>query len=505
MYVADYVLMEYGTGAIMAVPAHDQRDYEFAKAFGLPIRPVVEPARRQPPRRGSLRRAHRRRAAGQLRQLRRAAATARPRTRSSTGSTREGTRPPVGQLPPARLAGLAPALLGLPDPDRLLRAATAWCRCPRTSCRSSCPTSRTTRRRASSPLAAAEDWVNTTCPKCGGPARRETDTMDTFVDSSWYFLRYCDADNDEAAVGPRRSRPLDAGRPVHRRRRARDPAPDVRALLHEGARGHGPARRPGAVRAAVHAGDDHPRRREDVQVEGQRRSARRRTSSATAPTPRAATSCSSARPTRTPTGPTRASRACTASSARLWRLGAEVAERAAARLDPTAGAPAGRRPASCCARRTGRSTRSPATWRALRVQHGDRRGDGARQRGLPAAATAALAPTRCASPPATAASLLFPFAPHVGAEVYELLTGERVWEQPWPEADPALLERDTFELVVRSTARCATASQAPADAVARASSRRSRASARTCSAHLDGNEVVKEIVVPGKLVNFVVR
>ena len=120
------------------------------------------------------------------------------------------------------------------------------------------------------------------------------------------------------------------------------------------------------------------------------------------------------------------------------------------------------------------------------------------------AARDGAAPARCASRPATAASLIFPFAPHTGAEVYELLTGERVWEEPWPEADPALLERDTVELVVQVNGKVR-------DRVAGAGERRRARSSRRwpatpkVQAHLDGKEVVKVVVVPGKLVNFVVR
>jgi leucyl-tRNA synthetase len=104
----------------------------------------------------------------------------------------------------------------------------------------------------------------------------------------------------------------------------------------------------------------------------------------------------------------------------------------------------------------------------------------------------------------TAASLVFPFAPHLGAEVYELMTGRRVWEEPWPEADPALLTTDTFELVVQVNGKLRDRIEVPADASREDQERRARESTKV-AAHLDGGEVAKTIVVPGKLVNFVVR
>ena len=156
MFVSDYVLMEYGTGAIMAVPAHDQRDYDFAKAFGPEIRRVVAPQadeRRSRWRRRStsrrwrcLHRPHRKRGADQLRPVH-----GDERGRGPAGDRRvarpRGQGSLLGQLQAARLAGLAPALLGLPDPDRVLRQLWHGRRSPRPTCRSSCPTSRTTSRR----------------------------------------------------------------------------------------------------------------------------------------------------------------------------------------------------------------------------------------------------------------------------------------------------------------------------------------------------------------------
>jgi leucyl-tRNA synthetase len=105
---------------------------------------------------------------------------------------------------------------------------------------------------------------------------------------------------------------------------------------------------------------------------------------------------------------------------------------------------------------------------------------------------------------ATAASLIFPFAPHTGAEVYDMLTGARIWEQPWPQADLTLLERETVEVVVQVNGKLRDRLQAPP----LASREELEAMARDrpkVQQHVDGRDVVKVVVVPGKLVNFVVR
>ena len=248
------------------------------------------------------------------------------------------------------------------------------------------------------------------------------------------------------------------------------------AILHlmyarfftQGARRPRPPRLPGAVRGAVHAGDGHQGRREDEQVQGQRRLARVDRRARRAPTPRAATSCSSARPTRTPTGRTRASRACTASSARLWRLAAETAERAgapsrAARRRDARGRRARAAAQDALGDREGQRRPAP-----LRVQHRDRGGDGAAQRVL-AAARRGRASRRCASRSARPPRCCSRSRRTSCADIYELLTGERVWEQPWPQADEALLERDVYELVCQVNGKLRDRVQAAPDAERRRS------------------------------------
>jgi leucyl-tRNA synthetase len=197
IWVANFVLAEYGTGAVMAVPAHDQRDYEFAEKYRIPFKIVIQPTQ------GAALRIDRMSEAsseyGRLvesgpytglsseQALERMAADAKVKGFGEAQTTYRlkdwgisrqrywGTPIPVVYCD-------KDGIVAVPD-DRLPVRL---------------PENVTLTGQGQSPLASVPEFVNTTCPKCGGPARRETDTMDTFIDSSWYFYRYTDPKNDQA-------------------------------------------------------------------------------------------------------------------------------------------------------------------------------------------------------------------------------------------------------------------------------------------------------------------
>ncbi len=353
-----------------------------------------------------------------------------------------------------------------------------------------------------SPLAAAEDWVATECARCGGPARRETDTMDTFVDSSWYFLRYCDALNDQAAWDPavlRRWAPIDqyiggVEHAILHLMYARfftkafadmellDVDEPFKALFTIGmitrdgakmskSRGNviSPSsyvERYGADTARCYVlfigPPDQDADWSDEGVEGVHRFL-----------------------------------------ARLWRLGEEVA-----RLTPQ-GQPLGPLDAP---EGDDLELLRKAHWAIEKVTN-DMAGRFAFNTAIAAVMElvnecyrrrGAVEPATLHFATATAASLIFPFAPHCGSEVYERLTGDRVWEQAWPAPDLSLLESDVTEIVLQVNGKVRDRIVAPSDASREDLERLARESPRL-QRHLDGKDVVKVVVVPGKLVNFVVR
>ena len=196
VWAADYVLMDYGTGAIMAVPAHDQRDFEFARTYELEIRPVIRPPD------GDVEAASMEEAySGEGVMVNSEQFDGTPTTESVEKVTRW-----------LEVEGLGKAAKNFRIRDWLISRQRYWgTPIPIVHCEK-CgevmvpyedlpvelpdvvdfnPTGE------ASPLATATEWVNVDCPQCGGPARRETDTMDTFVDSSWYFHRYLDPHNGD--------------------------------------------------------------------------------------------------------------------------------------------------------------------------------------------------------------------------------------------------------------------------------------------------------------------
>ena len=196
IWVADYVIESYGTGAIMAVPAHDERDHAFAKRYGLEIRTVIE-------------------APGDAPGGREEAWTGTGTLVNSgdfSGMAVEEAIPAICDFLEAE--GIGGATVNYRLRDWLISRQRYWgAPIPMIHCEG-CGIVPVPEGdlpvllpegaidylpKGKSPLAAVEEWVRAECPSCGAEARRETDTMDTFVDSAWYYLRYCDARNDEAA------------------------------------------------------------------------------------------------------------------------------------------------------------------------------------------------------------------------------------------------------------------------------------------------------------------
>jgi leucyl-tRNA synthetase len=199
VWVANYILMDYGTGAIMSVPAHDERDYEFAKKYKLEIRLVILPASRdeeetmtEPPLpftaadgilvnsgefnglscEDAIRKMS---AIAEQKGFGKATVTFRLKDWGISRQRYWGTPIPMVYCDKDGVVPVAEKDLPVLLPDNVPITLAGG-----------------------SPLMNVPSFLNTTCPKCGGPARRETDTMDTFVDSSWYFYRYADAHNDKA-------------------------------------------------------------------------------------------------------------------------------------------------------------------------------------------------------------------------------------------------------------------------------------------------------------------
>ncbi|HEY9845026.1 MAG TPA: leucine--tRNA ligase, partial [Candidatus Caenarcaniphilales bacterium] len=199
IWIADYVLYEYGTGAVMGVPAHDNRDFQFAQAKQLPIKVVIVPEQDK--------------TAARLE-----AAYTDPGFLVNSGSFNgmAATEAKSAIIQAAEAKGWGKARIQYRLRDWLISRQRYWgapipiIHCPacgtvpvpETDLPVRLPEAIAFSGRGPSPLAQLDDWVNTSCPTCGGPAKRETDTMDTFMDSSWYFLRYPDARNDQHIFDP---------------------------------------------------------------------------------------------------------------------------------------------------------------------------------------------------------------------------------------------------------------------------------------------------------------
>jgi leucyl-tRNA synthetase len=473
IWVADYVLMEYGTGSIMAVPGHDERDHEFAERFDLPVRTIIDEN------------------AGML------------------VDSGEFSGQPVEEAKRAIVEWLGSRGRGRPAVSFRLRdwgfsRQRYWgCPIPVVYC-GRCgivpvpddqlplllPEVEDYRPKGKPPLASNEEWLHVPCPSCGGEGTREADTMDTFVDSAWYFLRYCDPHNEHE---PFSRRLVDFWAPVDQYVGGIDHATGhllysrffvkvlnelellgfrepFQRLFHQGwvrqggtkmSKSRGNVTAPDQL-ADMHGADalrlyilfvgpaDQDMDWTEEGIEGVGRFLRR-----------------------------------------LWRIVHAAADGAPPGGDRDSG-PLVRKAHEAIAkvsddigRRFVFNTPIAAVMELVNELGRDPSAPGARFAAE------------------TAVSLIQPYAPHIAEELWAALGHERLWEQPWPVADEAQLRRETFELVIQVNGRVRDRVEASVDESDDQLIARAKASPRV-QAHLDGKEIRQTIVVPRKLVNLVV-
>jgi leucyl-tRNA synthetase len=470
IYVADYVLMDYGTGAIMAVPGHDERDREFAEAFGLPIVEVVGEEGRlvNSGRFDGLEAAEgKTRIIEWLREQGRGAPAVSYRLRDWSFSRQRYWGSPI-PIVYCDACGMVP----VPDEDLPVLLPEVEDYAPK----------------GKPPLAQNEEWMQVDCPRCGKPARREADTMDTFVDSSWYFLRYADPHNDEA---PFDREVVDYWLPVNLYIGGIDHTTGhllysrffVKALNDMGLLGF---REPFA--RVFHQGW--------VELGGRKMSKTR----GNVEGPSGIVDAYGADAVRlyilfmgpadqdmewTPTGIEGVARFLR----KLWRVVHQVAE-----------APPRTEEGGELTRKAHATIAKVTDDIARRLQFH-----------TPISAVMELVNEIARDPTVvdarfateTAVSLIQPYGPHVAEELWGALGRERLWEEPWPVHDPELLERDTFELVVQVNGRVRDRMEVSSDLSEDELIEVAKDSARV-QTYLDGGEIRQAVVVPGKLVNLVV-
>jgi leucyl-tRNA synthetase len=484
IWVADYVLMEYGSGAIMAVPAHDDRDYEFARKYDLPIKTVVTPADGSEP------------------ELPYVAKSEEAKLVDSAQFS--GLPAPEGAA--AIVEWLGERGRGRPAVsyrlrDWLLSRQRYWgCPIPVIHCEECgivpvpeeelpvlLPEVEDYTPKGKSPLAAAEEWIRVPCPQCGREARREADTMDTFVDSSWYFLRYCDPHNDQAPfdrIVVDEWLPVDqyVGGVEHAVMHLLYARYFIKVMNDLGLVGfrepflrlfnHGWVDMGGAKMSKSKGNVVSP----DEFVREFGADALRLYILFIGP--------ADARVDWQDTGLEGMSRFLR----RLWRVALEVSEQPAGLAKGALAHKAHETIAKVTddiGRRYAYNTAIAAVMELVNEISRDPTAPGAR------------------FAVETAVSLIQPAAPHIAEELWERLGHSRLWEAPWPVADPAMLQRETFELVVQVNGKVRDRLQVPADLPEEELVALAKKSPKV-QAHLNGGEIRQTIVVPRKLVNLVV-